>query len=89
MENVNKLVVAVSQHTVFLAESAIARCGACSRTANVPFCRILDTIGSHEFGEVDYILPVLGRCPACHSKLDEQSLVTVKPGLSSFRASRV
>ena len=73
-----KLVIAVSQHTVFLAESVLAGCASCSDSARVPFARVLDVIGKHEAGCVDYILPVLANCPKCHVSLDEWSLVSLK-----------
>ena len=78
MEEMDKLVVTVSQHTVFLAEAAIARCSACSKMPGIPLARILDRIGNHSHGSVEYILPVLGRCPACQSSLDEHSIVIPK-----------
>jgi len=73
-----KLVIAVSQHTVFLAESAIGGCSSCTDSARVPFARVLDVLGNHQPGRVDYILPVLATCPQCHVSLDEWSLVAPK-----------
>jgi hypothetical protein len=37
----------------------------------------------HPPGNVDYVLPVLGRCPGCCSSLDEQTLVLPKKRRSS------
>jgi hypothetical protein len=79
VEELGKLVVTVSQHTVFLAEAAIYRCGSCSNAAGVPFAQILEMVGGHPAGSADYILPVLGYCPSCQSQLDEQSIVIPKP----------
>lgn len=70
--------VAVSQHTVFLAELAITGCIACSELARVPLTRVLDRLGNHPPGCVDYILPVLAACPRCHALLDERAIVAPK-----------
>ena len=80
MQQTNKLLVAVSQHTVFLAELSIAGCRACSPSASVPLVHILDSLGKHPPGTADYILPVLASCPQCHSALDERTLVLPGPG---------
>ena len=78
MKELDKLVVTVSQHTVFLAEAAIYRCGSCSNVPGVPFAQVLESVGGHPAGMVDFILPVLGYCPSCQSELDEQSIVIPK-----------
>ena len=78
MKELDKLVVTVSQHTVFLAEAAIYRCGSCSNSPGVPFAQILEMVGGHPGGAADFILPVLGYCPSCQSELDEQSVVIPK-----------
>ena len=78
MQRMKHLVVAVSQHTVLLAESAIAGCISCTKSAYVPFARILDMLGNHPVGCVDYILPVLAVCPKCQSLIDECVLVVPK-----------
>ena len=70
--------VAVSQHTVFLAESAITGCVHCTEVARVPLARVLDRLGNHQPGCVDYILPVLAACPRCHAMLDERAIVAPK-----------
>jgi hypothetical protein len=74
-----KLVVTVSQHTVFLAEAAIIECGSCSRSPAVPFSRVLDTVSTHSSGPADYILPVLGRCPSCQAQIHEETMVVPRP----------
>lgn len=78
MKELDRMVVTVSQHTVFLAEAAIYRCGSCSNSAGVPFAQVLELVGGHPAGAVDFILPVLGYCPSCQSELDEQSTVILK-----------
>ena len=78
MEQTDKLLIAVSQHSVFLAEAAIAGCATCTSAASVSFARILDKLGNHPEGMVDYILPVLATCPQCRSPLDELALVLPK-----------
>jgi hypothetical protein len=72
-------VVAVSQHTVFLAEASISGCLACNATASVPLTTVLDRLGKYPSGRVDYILPVLASCPKCHAPLDERAVVALKP----------
>jgi hypothetical protein len=78
VKELDRLVVTVSQHTVFLAEAAIYRCGSCSNSPGVPFAQVLELVGGHPAGTVDFILPVLGYCPSCQSELDEQSTVIPK-----------
>jgi hypothetical protein len=79
VEELSRLVVTVSQHTVFLAEAAIRQCGSCSELPGVPFSQILDRVGNYSSGGVDYILPVLGHCPFCQAQLSEQTIVIPKP----------
>ena len=78
VQGTDKLVVAVSQHTVFLAEAAIAHCGACSLLPGIPFSEILGKVGSPPSGPVEYILPVLGHCPCCQAVLNESTIVIPK-----------
>jgi len=75
---VKEELVAVSQHTVFLAELAITGCRSCTEVARVPLARVLDRLGNHPPGRVDYILPVLAACPRCHALLDERAIVAAK-----------
>jgi hypothetical protein len=79
VEELGRIVVTVSQHTVFLAEAAISNCGMCSKAPGVPFSRILERVGNHPSGSADFILPVLGHCPFCQALLNEQTLVVPKP----------
>jgi len=81
VEEFGRLVVTVSQHTVFLAEAAIIQCASCSKSAGVPFVQILEKVANHPSREVDYILPVLGRCPFCQAELNEQTIVIPRPRL--------
>jgi hypothetical protein len=76
-------VVAVSQHTVFLAEASISGCIACNAAASVPLTYVLDKIGKYPSGRVDYILPVLASCPKCHAPLDERAVVAPKPAYAT------
>jgi len=76
-----EFIVAVSQHTVFLAESAICGCVSCTEAACVPFTCVLDKLGNHPPGRVDYILPVLAACPRCHASLDERAIVAPKEAI--------
>ena len=84
MKQVEKLLIAVSQRSVILAEEAICGCARCDRRAYVPFARILEKLMDHPPGNVDYVLPVLGRCPGCCSSLDEGTLVLPKKRRSSL-----
>jgi hypothetical protein len=78
VEEIERRIVTVSQHTVFLAEAAISKCGSCSKSPGVPFARILEQVGTNPPGTADYILPVLGRCPFCQAHLTELSIVVPK-----------
>jgi hypothetical protein len=78
VEHTDKPLIAVSQHSVFLAEAAISGCANCTSSASVSLVRVLDKLGNHPEGIVDYIFPVLASCPYCRSSLDELSLVLPK-----------
>jgi hypothetical protein len=78
MRKMSDVLIAVSQHTVFLAELSIAGCAACTPTASLPLAYILDRLSNHPPGQVDYILPVLASCPRCRAALNELTLVVPK-----------
>jgi hypothetical protein len=72
------VVIAVSQLSVFLAESRVAACSKCSTEANMSFEFLLDEIrGSNQ--QCSYILPFPATCPLCNSPITETSLVETKP----------
>ena len=74
----HNVVIAVSQLSVFLAESRVAACSTCSAEANMRFEDLLDEIrGSNE--HCSYILPFPATCPICNSSITETSLVETKP----------
>ena len=70
-------VVAVSAESFFLAESKIRGCINCCRqslTLTTKFERLLDSItGLPE--TTMYILPAVARCPACHNRIFESTMV--------------
>jgi hypothetical protein len=78
-----KMVITVSQTSVIQAEHAIEACQQCSPASAVSFARVLHSFRRYKAGEVDYILPVLARCPACFGEIDESTLVKPKQDLSS------
>lgn len=87
MWKMSEVLIAVSQHTVFLAELSIVGCGTCTPTASVPLAYILDRLSNHPPGQVDYILPVLASCPRCRAALSELTLVVPKTEGSRGMAS--
>jgi hypothetical protein len=78
MQQMEKVIIAVSQHTVLQAELAIVGCISCTDRATVPLTRVLDKLRKQPPGRVDYILPVLAICPKCKASLDEWALVAPK-----------
>jgi hypothetical protein len=75
----DKLLVAVSQAAVTQAERAIEGCHRCCEQAEMSFSRVLHSFRRHyREDEVEYILPVLARCPTCWSEVDENTIVKVK-----------
>jgi hypothetical protein len=70
----NGLVIAVSQLSVFLAESRIVGCSMCSSRATIRFERLLDEVtGRNE--QPSYVLPFLATCPSCDAAINETTLV--------------
>jgi hypothetical protein len=78
-----KLTITISQNAVFQAEAEISGCGSCTEAGCVPFTQVLDFLRNHSPGEVDYILSVFGRCPACGSPLSENTMVRVRQDQSN------
>jgi hypothetical protein len=74
-----RLVISVSQNAVLQAELAIQACASCSPDAKTPFWKVFDSFRTYPAFQVTYILPVLGRCPACRAPLAETTLVLPKP----------
>jgi hypothetical protein len=75
----DKLLISVSQTAVIQAELAIEGCSrCCPKGAKVPFWKVLNSFRSYAMHQVEYILPVLGRCPKCRSGIDENMLVRPK-----------
>gem|GEM_PF-1662693 len=67
--------IAVSQQSVFLAESRVLGCAACSpNRATIRFERLLDRI-TGAAAPSSYVLPKIARCPSCNSPLLEATLV--------------
>jgi hypothetical protein len=73
----NHVLIAVSQLSVFLAESRVVACSKCSPDAQVRFEDLLDEVrGSNE--QCSYILPFPATCPLCNSPITETSFVQIK-----------
>ena len=72
------LIISVSQSSVLQAEMAIEGCIYCIDGAAIPFWQILHNLRTPGPERVQYLLPVLGRCPICKALLDESTLVVPK-----------
>ena len=73
----NDVLIAVSQLSVFLAESRVVACSKCSSDAQVRFEYLLDEVrGANE--QCSYILPFPATCPLCNSPITESSFVQTK-----------
>jgi hypothetical protein len=74
-----KLLISVSQAAVVQGELAIEACIRCSPSeAAIPFWRVLHSFRRYAVDQVEYILPVLARCPRCRGQIDETMLVKPK-----------
>jgi len=80
----DKLIVSVSQVAVTQAEHSIEACCRCSSDSAVPFATVLHSFRQYET-DVEYILPVLAKCPACQNEIHEITLV--KPKQKPFGAA--
>jgi len=84
--NMNDVLIAVSQLSVFLAESRVVACSECSTNAQVRFEYLLDQVrGSNE--QCSYILPFPATCPLCNSPITETSFVQTKSAVWQDRAA--
>jgi hypothetical protein len=73
----NNVLLAVSQRSLFLAESRIVGCSNCSSRTTVRFERVLDEItGSDE--ECCYVLPAPAMCPFCTAPVTEKTMVQLR-----------
>lgn len=72
-----KLLIAVSQQSMFLAESKVAGCATCTALANVRFERLLDEVTGWN-DEVSYVMPCPASCPVCGASLEEATLVKIR-----------
>jgi hypothetical protein len=73
----NNVLIAVSQRSVFLAESRVVGCDKCSNRATIRFERLLDDVtGLNE--QSSYILPSPAMCPFCTSPITETTLVQLR-----------
>ena len=71
----NNLVIAVSQLSVFLAESRVVGCSMCSSRATIRFERLLDEVTGQREQQPSYVLPFLAACPSCDAAIAETTLV--------------
>ena len=74
----DKLIVSVSQVAVTQAEHSIEGCRRCSPDSVVPFASVLHSLRQYDTDAVEYILPVLAKCPACQNEIHEITLVKPK-----------
>jgi hypothetical protein len=82
----DKILVAVSQVAVTQAEHAIEACFRCCPDSAVPFASVLHSFRSYHADAVQYIIPVLARCPTCHNEIHEITLVKPKQKPSGYAA---
>jgi hypothetical protein len=80
--HMEKTVVSVSQTAVSQAEHAIEGCQHCSPDASLSFTSLLNSFRNYPSDQVEYILPVLARCPNCSGEINEDTLVKAKHILS-------
>jgi hypothetical protein len=80
MNQIKKVLITVSQSSVAQAEDAISACQRCSPDSAVSFVRVLHSFRRYNAEKVEYLLPVLARCPSCSSQIDETTLVKLKHG---------
>jgi hypothetical protein len=74
----DKILVSVSQSAVSQAEHAIEGCEQCSPDVSLTFARLLHSFRNYPGDQVEYILPVLARCPNCSAEINEDTLVKAK-----------
>jgi hypothetical protein len=74
----DKIIVSVSQAAVSQAERAIKGCSKCLPNAKLPFWRLLNSFRHYDEDQVEYIIPVLARCPNCQAQIGETTLVEPK-----------
>ena len=79
-----RLVVSVSQNAVLQGELSIEGCCSCIPTAKLPFWRVLDRFREYRVEYVQYILPVLARCPRCRGPIDETTAVQPNASFTSL-----
>src|SRR5262245_59301266 len=70
----NRSVIAVTLHSLFLAESRIGGCVHCSNRATMPFERLLDPITGNP-ATTSYVLPSFALCPVCRTRVVESTMV--------------
>ena len=74
----DKVLVSVSQVAVVQAEHAIEACCRCCPDSLVPFAIVLNSFRQYDANQVEYIIPVLAKCPACLNEIHEITLVKPK-----------
>jgi hypothetical protein len=70
-----KTVITVSQSSVSQAELAIEACQGCSAESAISFVNVLHSFRDYDADNVDYLLPILARCPSCSREINESTLV--------------
>jgi hypothetical protein len=80
----DKVLVSVSQVAVIQAEHAIEACCRCCPDSGVPFASVLHSFRPYDADAVEYIIPVLAKCPACLNEIHEITLVKPKQKPSGY-----
>ena len=80
----DKVLVSVSQVAVNQAEHAIEACCRCCPGSVVPFASVLHSFREYDADAVEYILPVLAKCPACLNEIHEMTPVKPKQKPSGY-----
>ena len=71
-----KTIVAVSIGTIRRAETRIAACEQCDRTADTRFDCVLASLTSTPVQGIEYVMAEPARCPACGGAVFEHTLVS-------------
>ena len=84
MNRQEKTLITVSQTSVTEAEHAIEACENCSPDSKVPFVTVLQSFRMYDPDKVEYVLPILARCPSCSNEIDEITRVKPKHDISKL-----
>jgi CheY-like chemotaxis protein len=68
-------IVLVEEETLRRAEQMVLSCEACNKSAEFPFCEILDRLTGSDATVTDYILQKPGTCPRCFRAITEKTFI--------------